>query len=287
MLARAVKLGSRVSIGGRAPLGGRTQLALIAGPCVIEGESFTLRVAERLAAFARRNRVPLVFKASFDKANRTSGSSFRGPGLGEGLRILARVRRETGLPVTTDVHETRQVPAVAEAVDLLQIPAFLARQTDLLAAAGRAGRPVNLKKAQFMAPEDMAHAVAKVRAAGARDVLVTERGTSFGYHNLVVDMRSLEKLRRLPAAVVFDATHSVQRPAGLGTASGGDREFVPALVRAACAVGVDALFLEVHPEPARAKSDGANAWPLRDLEALWDQALAADRISRTGRRKGS
>jgi 2-dehydro-3-deoxyphosphooctonate aldolase (KDO 8-P synthase) len=264
-----------VRIGGGAPL------ALIAGPCVIEGEAFALRLAERLASLARRRRIPFVFKASFDKANRTSGASFRGPGLGEGLRILARVRRETGVPVTTDVHETRQVPAAAEAVDLLQIPAFLARQTDLLAAAGRAGRPVNLKKAQFMAPEDMAHAVAKVRAAGARDVLVTERGTSFGYHNLVVDMRSLESLRRLPAAVVFDATHSVQRPAGLGASSGGDREYVPALVRAACAVGVDALFLEVHPDPARAKSDGANAWPLRDLEALWDQALAADRAART------
>jgi 2-dehydro-3-deoxyphosphooctonate aldolase (KDO 8-P synthase) len=275
MLTRSVRLGSRVRIGGGAPL------ALIAGPCVIEGEAFALRLAERLASLARRRRIPFVFKASFDKANRTSGASFRGPGLGEGLRILARVRRETGVPVTTDVHETRQVPAAAEAVDLLQIPAFLARQTDLLAAAGRAGRPVNLKKAQFMAPEDMAHAVAKVRAAGARDVLVTERGTSFGYHNLVVDMRSLESLRRLPAAVVFDATHSVQRPAGLGASSGGDREYVPALVRAACAVGVDALFLEVHPDPARAKSDGANAWPLRDLEALWDQALAADRAART------
>jgi len=275
MLTRAIRLGARVRIGGGAPL------ALIAGPCVIEGEAFTLRLAERLAALARRRRIPFVFKASFDKANRTSGASFRGPGLGEGLRILARVRRETGVPVTTDVHETRQVPAAAEAVDLLQIPAFLARQTDLLAAAGRAGRPVNLKKAQFMAPEDMAHAVAKVRAAGARDVLVTERGTTFGYHNLVVDMRSLESLRRLPAAVVFDATHSVQRPAGLGASSGGDREYVPALVRAACAVGVDALFLEVHPDPGRAKSDGTNAWPLRDLEALWDQALAADRAART------
>ena len=281
MLTRSIRLGSRLRIGGGAPL------ALIAGPCVIEGETFTLRLAERLAARASRRRIPLVFKASFDKANRTSGASFRGPGLGEGLRILARIRRATGLPVTTDVHETRQVPAAAEAVDLLQIPAFLARQTDLLAAAGRAGRPVNLKKAQFMAPEDMAHAVAKVRAAGARDVLVTERGTSFGYHNLVVDMRSLEALRRLPAAVVFDATHSVQRPAGLGASSGGDREYVPALVRAACAVGVDALFLEVHPDPARAKSDGTNAWPLRDLEALWDQALAADAVARSVRRPGS
>lgn len=280
MPARAVRIGSGISIGSGKPL------ALIAGPCVIEGEAFTLRVAELLARFSRRRRVPLVFKASFDKANRTSGASFRGPGLGEGLRILARIRRETGLPVTTDVHETRQVPAAAEAVDLVQVPAFLARQTDLLAAAGRSGRPVNIKKAQFMAPEDMVHAVAKVRAAGAPGVLVTERGTSFGYHNLVVDMRGLAALRRLPAAVVFDATHSVQRPAGLGSKSGGDREFVPALVRAACAVGVDALFLEVHPRPVRARSDAANAWPLGDLERLWDQALAADRVGRAAGKRG-
>ena len=282
MLTRPVIVGSgggirSVRIGAGAPL------VLIAGPCVIETEASVLRVAGRLAALAKRRRIPLVFKASYDKANRTSGASFRGPGLGEGLRILARVRRETGLPVTTDVHETRQVPASAEVADLIQIPAFLSRQTDLLAAAGRAGRPVNVKKAQFMAPEDMAHAVRKVRAAGARGVLVTERGTSFGYHNLVVDMRSLRTLRTLPAAVVFDATHSVQRPAGLGSSSGGDREFVPALVRAACAVGVDALFLEVHPDPARAKSDGANAWPLDRLEALWDQAVLTDRASRTSR----
>ena len=279
MPARSVVLGRSlharsVRVGGGAPL------ALIAGPCVIESEAATLRLAAALAAIARRRRIPLVFRASFDKANRTSGTSFRGPGLGEGLRILSRVRRETGLPVTTDVHETRQVAAAAEVADLVQIPAFLSRQTDLLAAAGRSGRPVNIKKAQFMAPEDMLHAVRKVRAAGARDVLVTERGTSFGYHNLVVDMRSLETMRNMPAAVVFDATHAVQRPAGAGSVSGGDRVFVPALVRAACAVGIDALFLEVHPDPARAKSDGANAWPLRDLARLWDEAEAITRARR-------
>lgn len=272
--SRSVLVGGRVRVGGGAPL------ALIAGPCVIEGERFVLRIAERLAAFARRRRIPLVFKASFDKANRTSADSFRGPGLREGLRILARVKTATGLPVTTDVHERGQAEAVAEVADLLQIPAFLSRQTDLLVAAARTGRPVNVKKAQFMAPGDLAHAVAKVRGQGNPNVLVTERGTAFGYHNLVVDFRSLPQLAATGAPVVFDATHSVQRPAALGGRSGGDREFVPVLARAACAVGVDALFLEVHPDPARAKSDGPNAWPLGRLERLWDAALAADRSRR-------
>lgn len=262
---------------GRVRIGGGGPLALIAGPCVIEGESFTLRLAEALATLARRRRIPLVFKASFDKANRTSRDSFRGVGFDGGLRILARVRRDTGLPVTTDVHESSQCAAVAQAADLLQIPAFLARQTDLLAAAARTGRPVNVKKGQFMAPEDMRHAVAK--AAGPGGVLVTERGTTFGYHNLVVDFRSLPILRALGAPVVFDATHSVQRPAGQGSTSGGDQAFIPALVRAACAVGVDALFVETHPHPARAKSDAATTWPLHSLAALWDEARAARRAA--------
>ena len=271
MLTRPLSLGRGVRVGAGAPL------ALIAGPCVIENERATLAMAVTLARLARRRRIPFVFKASFDKANRTAVTSFRGPGLGEGLRILARVRRETGLPVLTDVHETAQVPAVAEVVDVIQVPAFLARQTDLLAAAGRTGLPVNIKKGQFMAPGDLAHAVDKVRAGGSRSVLVTERGTTFGYHDLVVDMRSLPRLADLPAAVVFDGTHSVQKPAGRGASSGGDRAMIPVLVRAAVAAGVDALFLEVHPRPDRALSDGPNAWPLGRLEALWDTALAVRR----------
>lgn len=262
---------------GRVRIGGGGPLALIAGPCVIEGEAFTLRLAESLAKLARRRRIPLVFKASFDKANRTARDSFRGVGFDAGLRVLARVRRETGLPVTTDVHEAGQAAAVAQAADLLQIPAFLARQTDLLAAAARTGRPVNVKKGQFMAPEDMRHALAK--AAGAGGVLLTERGTTFGYHNLVVDFRSLPILRALGAPVVFDATHSVQRPSVAGGVSGGDRAFIPALVRAACAVGVDALFVETHPRPALAKSDAATTWPLDRLARLWDEALTARRAA--------
>lgn len=275
-------LTSPLVIGGRVRVGGGAPLALIAGPCIIEGESATLRIATTLAAFARRHKVPLVFKASFDKANRTSLASFRGPGLGEGLRTLALVRRETGLPVLTDIHEAGQAAIVAEVAEVLQIPAFLARQTDLLAAAGRTGRTVNIKKGQFMAPGDMAHAVAKVRAAGGRQVLVTERGVSFGYHNLVVDMRALPQLSALPAGVVFDASHSVQLPSS-GSASGGERQYIPVLVRAACAAGVDALFVEVHPNPAKAKSDGPNAWPLGKLDDLWKMAMDADRAGRRWR----
>lgn len=263
-----------VTVAGRVRIGGGSPLALIAGPCVIEGERFTLRLAASLARFARRKRVPFVFKASFDKANRTSGESFRGPGLAAGLGILARVKRETGLPLLTDVHETWQVPEVAEVADVIQIPAFLSRQTDLLRAAGRTGKPVNVKKAQFMAPGDVRGAIEKLRAAGNDQVLVTERGASFGYHNLVVDMRSFPQIRALGAAVVFDASHSVQLPGGLGKASGGEREYVPTLVRAACAAGVDALFVEVHPSPDRARSDGPNAWPLSRLDALWEEAAA-------------
>lgn len=246
----------------------------------MESEDFTVRVAVKLAALARRKRIPLVFKASFDKANRTSRKSFRGPGLAQGLRILSRVKRETGLPILTDVHETAQVPEVAGVVDVIQIPAFLSRQTDLLRAAGRSGRAVNIKKAQFMAPADMLPAIEKVRAEGNDRILVTERGASFGYHNLVVDMRSLPTLSQLGAAVVFDASHSVQLPGGLGMASGGEREFIPVLVRAACAAGVDALFVEVHPSPAKALSDGPNSWPLEKLGDLWDQAIAITSTTR-------
>jgi 2-dehydro-3-deoxyphosphooctonate aldolase (KDO 8-P synthase) len=277
----------KVVIGGRngtvrVGFGAGAPLALIAGPCVIEGERFTLKVAGMLAKLARRHRIPLVFKASFDKANRTSAKSFRGPGLKEGLRILAKVRQETSLPVLTDVHEQVHAFAAGEVVDAVQVPAFLARQTDLLVAAARTGLPVNIKKGQFMAPEDMAHAVEKIRACGNRSVLLTERGTSFGYHNLVVDMRSIPLMAALGAPVVFDATHSVQTPSSQGGKSGGRREFIPILVRAACAAGVDALFIETHPSPDQAMSDGPNSWPLSRLGDLWDCAVA---VSKAGRNR--
>jgi 2-dehydro-3-deoxyphosphooctonate aldolase (KDO 8-P synthase) len=251
-----------VSVGAGNPL------VLIAGPCVIEGEEFTLRVAERVRDICRKAGVPVIFKGSYDKANRSSGRSFRGPGLEEGLRILAKVRGATGLPVTTDVHDVSQVAAAADAVDLLQIPAFLCRQTDLLVAAAKTGRPINVKKGQFLSPEDAGNIVDKLRAAGGAQILLTERGTTFGYNNLVVDMRGLPVLRAFGCPVVFDATHSVQLPGGAGTASSGQREFVAPLARAAVAVGVDALFVEVHPDPDKAPSDGANMIPLTALPLL-------------------
>jgi 2-dehydro-3-deoxyphosphooctonate aldolase (KDO 8-P synthase) len=253
---------------GSIVIGAGRPLALIAGPCVIEGEEFTLRVAERVRDICRQAGVPAVFKASYDKANRSSERSFRGPGLEEGLRILAKVRGATGLPVTTDVHDVAQVAAAADAVDLLQIPAFLCRQTDLLAAAAKTGRPVNVKKGQFLAPHDAGNIVEKLRAAGGAGIILTERGTTFGYNNLVVDMRGLPVLRSFGCPVVFDATHSVQLPGGAGTASSGQREFVAPLARAAVAVGVDGIFLEVHPEPDRAPSDGPNMLPLEALPPL-------------------
>ncbi|HEY2027940.1 MAG TPA: 3-deoxy-8-phosphooctulonate synthase [Myxococcales bacterium] len=241
---------------------------VIAGPCVIEGEEFSLRHAERVAAIARRHGVQAVFKSSFDKANRTSGKSFRGPGLEEGLRILAKVKAATGLPILTDVHEPAQCAPAAEVVEVLQIPAFLCRQTDLLLAAGRTGRAVNVKKGQFLAPEDMKNAVDKLAEAGCKNVLLTERGASFGYHNLVVDLRGLVTMRKF-APVCFDATHSVQQPGGRGTSTGGDRTLAPPLARAAAAVGIDALFCEVHEDPDRALSDGPNSLTFE----LWDQLL--------------
>ncbi|HEV8663712.1 MAG TPA: 3-deoxy-8-phosphooctulonate synthase [Candidatus Methylomirabilis sp.] len=253
---------------GAVRVGAGQPLALIAGPCVIEGEDFTLRVAERVQAICQRAGFPLIFKASYDKANRSSGRSFRGPGLEEGLRILEKVRGATGLPVTADVHDVGQVAAVADAVDLLQIPAFLSRQTDLLVAAAKTGKPVNVKKGQFLAPQDAKNIVEKVVGAGNPHLLLTERGTTFGYNNLVADMRALPILRAFGCPVVFDATHSVQLPGGAGTASSGQREFVAPLARAAVAVGVDALFLEVHPDPDRAPSDGPNMIPLEVLSPL-------------------
>lgn len=243
-------------------------LLWITGPCVIESHDLTMRIAERLAALANDLRIPLVFKASFDKANRSASSTFRGPGLEEGLKILAAVRSSTGLPITTDVHETAQVAAVAEVVDLLQIPAFLARQTDLLQAAGRSGKPVNVKKGQFMAPWDMKNVVAKLAQAGTDQVLLTERGTTFGYGQLVNDMRAIPWMQELGRPVIFDATHSVQMPGGLGDRSGGERRMVPYLMKAAVAAGCDGVFLETHPDPDRALSDGPNMLPLDQLPAL-------------------
>jgi 2-dehydro-3-deoxyphosphooctonate aldolase (KDO 8-P synthase) len=243
-------------------------LLLIAGPCVIEDEPLLLRIAERLAALAASVPVNLVFKASFDKANRTSIDSYRGPGITAGLQRLRRVHQATGLPVTTDLHEPTQAAEVAEVCELLQIPAFLARQTDLLLAAAETGRAVHVKKGQFLAPWDMKHVVGKLAAGGCQDVLLCERGTFFGYGRLVNDMRALLQMRELGAPIIFDATHSVQEPGGRGAATGGNRSFVEPLARAAVAIGIDGLFLETHPDPDAAPSDGPNMVALDDVEPL-------------------
>lgn len=251
-------------------------LFLIAGPCVIESEAHALKMAQAISAVARKLQVPYIFKASYDKANRTSLQSFRGPGLEEGLRILEKIKQEAGVPVLTDVHEARDVAAVADAVDVVQIPAFLCRQTDLLVEAAKHAEAINIKKGQFVSPWDMKHAVEKVRESGNNNIFLTERGSSFGYNNLVVDMRSLAIMRQF-APVVFDATHSVQLPssgAGGKAVSGGQPEFIPLLSRAAVAAGVDGVFMEVHDNPAEAKSDGANALPLKDLEPVLAELLA-------------
>jgi 2-dehydro-3-deoxyphosphooctonate aldolase (KDO 8-P synthase) len=262
---------------GSVGIGGGNPLILIAGPCVIEDESHLLRVGEELLSICGREGVPLILKASFDKANRSSHRSYRGPGLTEGLRILGRVKAKLGLPILSDIHETTQVPAAAEVLDILQIPAFLCRQTDLLLAAGRTGKPVSVKKGQFLAPDDMGNVVEKIRSTGNQQILVTERGTTFGYHNLVVDMRGLSIMRGLGVPVIFDATHSVQLPGGAGTASSGQRDFVPPLTRAAVAAGCDGLFLEVHPDPNEAPSDGPNMLPLNALPSLLAEVMAIQR----------
>jgi len=276
-VARGVRVGA-LTIGGGAPL------ALIAGPCVIESRDAALRHAERVRELAARAGLPVVYKSSFDKANRTALDGFRGVGMEEGLAILAEVRRETGLPVLTDVHEAGQVAAVAAVVDVLQTPAFLCRQTDFIVTVAAAGKPVNLKKGQFLSPGEMAQVVEKARSTGNQDLLVTERGFSFGYNNLVADMRSLPVLAATGCPVVFDATHSVQQPGGLGTASGGERQFVAPLARAAVAAGADAVFMEVHEDPSRARSDGATSLPLADLPGLLRELVAIDRALRDGRR---
>jgi 2-dehydro-3-deoxyphosphooctonate aldolase (KDO 8-P synthase) len=255
------------AIAGSLSCGHGQPLLWIAGPCVIESHEGTLRIAERLAEIARELNLALVFKASFDKANRSSSKSFRGPGLEAGLKTLAAVKQQTGLPVTTDIHESHQASAVGEVCDLIQIPAFLARQTDLLQAAGRTGRTVNVKKGQFMAPAEMRLAVSKLAEVGNHRVLLTERGTTFGYGNLVADMRSIPIMQDF-APVIFDATHTVQMPAAAGDRSGGDRRLVPYLARAAVACGCDGLFMEVHPRPDEALSDGPNMLALDDFPAL-------------------
>ena len=254
---------------------GRGQpLLVIAGPCVIEDEGLTLSIAERLKQIAAELPIRLVFKASFDKANRTSVESYRGPGLDRGLAILRQVKQSTGLPVSSDVHEPAQAARAAEVCDLLQIPAFLARQTDLLTAAGRTGRAVHVKKGQFLAPADMRHVIGKLQAAGARHILLCERGTFFGYGRLVNDMSSIPEMQALGTPVVFDATHSVQQPGGLGSATGGNRSLVEPLARAATAIGADGLFFETHPDPDRSPSDGPNMVPLDQFGGLLARLIA-------------
>jgi 2-dehydro-3-deoxyphosphooctonate aldolase (KDO 8-P synthase) len=270
---RAVRIGG-VTIGGGAPL------ALIGGPCAIENEKHALMVAERLQRMTADARVPFIYKSSYDKANRSSIRAYRGPGLAEGLRILRSVKEKTGLAVLSDVHDVAEVAPAAEVLDVLQVPAFLCRQTDLIGACARSGRPVNVKKGQFVAPRDMINVVEKVRASGTEDLLLTERGTSFGYNNLVVDFRGLPIMRAFGYPVVFDATHAVQLPGGQGDRSGGERQYVQALARAAVAVGVDALFMEMHEDPdrtledGRPLSDGPNMLRLDDLPRLLDEIRA-------------
>ena len=260
-------------------------LVLIAGPCVIESEAATLTLAQALREMAGELGLPLLFKASFDKANRTALKSYRGPGLEKGLEILARVKAEVGLPVLSDVHEVSQVAAAAEVLDVIQIPAFLCRQTDLLLAAARTGKVINIKKGQFLAPWDMQPVVDKVRSAGNHRIILTERGVSFGYNNLVVDFRSLPLMRHLGCPVVLDVTHSVQLPGGQGSCSGGQREFIAPLARAGVAVGVDGLFMEVHANPDCARCDGPNSLPLHEVPALWRELKALHQFLQEPRRE--
>jgi 2-dehydro-3-deoxyphosphooctonate aldolase (KDO 8-P synthase) len=265
---------------GAVTLGGGAPLVLIAGPCVIESDAHASMVAESLVTIAARCQVPLIFKASYDKANRTSLRSFRGPGVEQGLKVLARIKKRLGVPILTDIHEANQAAPVAEVADVLQIPAFLSRQTDLLVAAARTGRTINLKKGQFLAPDDMKHALAKVVDSGNPQVFVTERGVSFGYHNLVVDMRAFPMLRSLGYPVVYDATHSLQLPGGGEGVTAGQPQFIEPLAAAAVAAGVDGLFIEVHDDPPRAKSDAQNALQLERVEPLLRHLLRIDAATR-------
>ncbi len=256
-------------------------LFLIAGPCVIESEGLILETAAKLKEITDALGIPFIFKSSFDKANRSSHESYRGPGMAEGLRILARVREQVGVPVLTDVHEDTPLEAVAAIVDILQTPAFLCRQTDFIRRVCSQGLPVNIKKGQFLAPLDMLNVAAKAKSTGNEQIMVCERGASFGYNNLVSDMRGLAIMRATGCPVVFDATHSVQMPGGLGSASGGQRDMVPVLARAAVAVGISGLFMETHPNPAEAKSDGPNSWPLRLMRPLLEQLRALDEVAKS------
>lgn len=265
---------------GKVRFGAVAPLLLIAGPCVIESEGHALMMAEKLGAVAAELGVPYVFKASYDKANRTSVASYRGPGLKNGLKILAKIKKRTGLPVLTDVHQAWEVEAAAEVCDILQIPAFLSRQTDLLVAAGKSGRAVNIKKGQFLSPAEMGNAAEKVASTGNEKIILTERGNSFGYQNLVVDMRSFPMMRKFGYPVVFDVTHSVQLPGGEGKSSGGQPEFIEPLARAGVAAGVDGIFLEVHDNPAKALSDGSNALALAQFRALMEKIVALGALVR-------
>ncbi|NTV12903.1 MAG: 3-deoxy-8-phosphooctulonate synthase [Desulfobulbaceae bacterium] len=263
-----------VQIGNYFEVGPGRPFLFIAGPCVLESEAMALQVATHLKEVAGRLGISYVFKASFDKANRTSLNAFRGPGLAEGLAIMARIRESLGVPVISDIHDVSQVAPAAAVLDILQIPAFLCRQTDLLLAAAQSGKPVSLKKGQFLSPWDMQHAVSKIKSTGNNNLLLVERGAMLGYNNLVVDMRAFPVMRSLGCPVVYDATHSVQLPGGAGGSSGGQREFIPPLARAAVAAGIDGLFMEVHPEPAQALCDGPNSWPLDQVEDLLVGLLA-------------
>lgn len=263
---------------GPVTIGGRGPLALIAGPCVIESAELCRDVAKYLQDLTDSFHIPFIFKSSYDKANRTSGQSFRGPGLVKGLEVLGRIKEDLGIPVLSDVHSVEEVKPAAQVLDVLQIPAFLCRQTDLVQAVARSGKAVNVKKGQFLAPWDMRYLIEKVESCGNKSLLLTERGTSFGYHNLVVDMRSLVIMRQLGYPVVFDVTHSLQLPGALAGSSGGQREFIPFLARAAVALGVDGLFMEVHPQPEKALCDGPNSLPLQELASLLKELKEIDRL---------
>lgn len=263
---------------GKVKIGGNNSLAFIAGPCVIENEESALKAAEKLKEYSEKKQIPLIFKSSYDKANRTSVDSYRGPGIEEGLRVLERVKKETGLPVLSDIHSAEEAEAAAEVLDVIQIPAFLCRQTDIIIAAAKTGKPVNIKKGQFLAPGDAGNIIDKVRSTGNDDIIITERGTSFGYNNLVVDVRSIPIMQGFGFPVVYDATHSVQLPGGRGSSSGGQREFIVPLSRAAVAAGCDAVFMEVHEDPDRAPCDGPNMLPLDAFVILAGQLMELNRL---------
>jgi len=273
MTTKKIKIGSIV-IGGKYPL------VLIAGPCVIETENLTLRTAEGLKELSDNLNIPLIFKSSYDKANRTSIKSYRGPGLKKGLKILQKVKKETGMPVLSDIHSPLDVPYAQEVLDVLQIPAFLCRQTDLIIAAAKTGKPINIKKGQFLAPWDVKNIIGKVLSTGNRNILITERGTSFGYNNLIVDFRGLPIMRSFGYPVVFDVTHSLQLPGGQGVCSGGQREFAVPLARAAVAAGVDGLFMEVHPEPEKALCDGPNMLSMNEISSLMQTLIELREVVR-------